>query len=70
MLKPQPRNKYDFDQMKKNDVKKVHVPDDDTNAGQRALCAAYAYGRRNNQKFCGATDVQRGKTYMLIRRVA
>lgn len=70
MEKPQPRKRYEFEYMKKNDVKRIHVPDDDTQAGARALCAAYAYGRRNDWKFCGATDVQRGKTYMLIRRIA
>lgn len=70
MEKPQPRAKYAFDKMKVNDVMKVKVPDDDSSAGDRARTAAYAYGRRNSQKFCGAHETVRGKTVMLIRRVA
>ena len=69
MEKPQPRAKYGFGEMQVNDVKKVRIPDDDLGAGDRARCAAYAYGRRNDQQFCGAAEVQRGKSYMLIRRV-
>ncbi len=68
--KPQPRAKYGFEEMKVNDVKKVRIPDDDLQAGDRARCAAYAYARRNSWKFCGAVETSRGKSYMLIRRVA
>lgn len=69
MNNPQPRKKYDFHKMSVNDRKKFLIPDEDPEAGARARCAAYAYGRRNNQTFCGCVEIQRGKTYMLIRRV-
>jgi hypothetical protein len=69
MDKPQPRAKYDFGEMSVNDVKDVRIPDDDPEAGDRARCAAYAYGRRNDQQFCGAVTTRRGKNYMQIRRV-
>ncbi len=67
--KPQPRAKYNFGDMEVNEVKRIHIPYDDLGAGDRARCAAYAYGRRNDLEFCGATAMQRGKHYMLIRRV-
>ena len=68
--KPQPRPNYGFETMKVNDVKKVLCPDHDAFAGERVRAAAYAYGRRNGWKFCGANDVICGKSYMLIRRIA
>jgi len=67
--KPQPRIKYDFHEMKKGDVKKIHIPDANPVAGERARCAAYAYGRRNNMQFCGSVEVQRKRNYMVICRV-
>ena len=69
MDKPQPRAKYGFDDMQVNDVKDIRIPDEDPEAGDRARCAAYAYGRRNDQRFCGAVAIRRGKNYMQIRRV-
>jgi len=69
MKMPQPRAKYEFDGMKVDDVKKVHISDTDPKAGDRARWAAYAYGRRNNQQFCSAVTTERGKNYMLIRRI-
>lgn len=69
MDKPQPRAKYDFHEMRINDVKKFRIPDDNLERGERALNAAYAYGKRNGWKFCGCTEVQRGKSYVLIRRL-
>lgn len=67
--KPQPREKYYFHTMSKDDVMTIKIPDNEPKAGTRALCAAYAYGRRNNKCFCGATTVVRKKNVMLIRRV-
>jgi hypothetical protein len=69
MNKPQPRPKYDFHELGVDDMKKFPIPHEDPTAGSRVLGAAYAYGRRNNQKFCGCAETQRGKMYMLIRRV-
>lgn len=69
MEAPQPRAKYGFETMKVNDVMKVKIPDDAPDTGEKARTAAYAYGRRNNQKFCGAHETIRGKKFMLIRRV-
>ena len=66
---PQPRTHHNFHEMGVDDLKKVRIPDDDPNAGERARCAAYAYGRRNKRQFCGAVETQRGKKYMIIRRV-
>ena len=66
---PQPRAKYNFEAMAVNDVKRVTITSDDPEVGVRARCAAYAYGRRNNQEFCGAVVVFRGKEVMAIRRV-
>ena len=67
--KPQPRAKFNFSTMKLDGIKRIAVPEDDTGAGQRALSAAYAYGRRNGWGFCGAHVEEGGKTYMLIRRI-
>jgi hypothetical protein len=64
--KPQPRASYRFALMKVDEVYKVR---DEDGAGKKALAAAYAYGRRNGWKFCGAQDTKRGIDYMLIRRV-
>jgi len=66
---PQPRAKYNFAQMEVNDVKHVTITEDDPEIGVRARCAAYAYGRRNNQDFCGAVVMYRGKEAMAIRRI-
>ena len=67
---PRPRASYDFGIMQKNDLLRIRVPDSDPRAGLRALTAAYAYGRRNNQKFCGAHSTTRsGNRSMTIRRV-
>ena len=68
MKKPQPRMKYGFEKMELDSVMKINTDGDDQ-AGMKALRAAYAYGRRNDQKFCGAADVFRGKSRMLIRRI-
>lgn len=67
--KPQPRAKYNFHELPRDAVMSVKIPEDDPAAGSRALCAAYAYGRRNGKQFCGATGVVRNKNVMLIRRV-
>lgn len=67
METPQPRPHYGFDVLKRNEVKKFPVKDKDE--GSRVLGAAYAFGRRNDRKFCGAHELFRGKLYMLIRRL-
>ena len=65
---PTPRKKYHFVAMKVGDVIDVEITPADPKAGARALCAAYAYGRRNNLKFCGKTEEDGGKKYMRIAR--
>lgn len=67
--KPQPRNKYYFHTMKVDDVMKIPLSGDDDLSGIQARTAAYAYGRRNDQEYCGAVETVRGKKQMLIRRV-
>ena len=66
---PQPRTHHEFDKMKVNYIKEIPITPDDPKAGDRARSAAYAYGRRNGQQFCGAIETFRGKDYMVIRRV-
>ena len=68
---PKPRAHYAFHKMGPFDLIRVRIPDDDPKAGARALCAAYAYGRRNGLKFCGGLYVvpKSGNRYMVIRRV-
>ena len=64
-----PRNNYNFGDLHVGETRKFRVTETDPRAGTRALCAAYAYGRRNGQKFFGATTTTRfGNTYMTIGR--
>lgn len=64
-----PRNKYGFDKLGVGDLLVVEVPADDPRAGARALCAAYAYGRRNGMKFFGHAYVTaNGSRFMKIGR--
>ena len=65
---PTPRSKYQFGQMKVGEILDVEITEDDPRAGARALCAAYAYGRRHNMQFCGLTEIYRKKKYMRISR--
>ncbi|MHB0965316.1 MAG: hypothetical protein ACYC36_02570 [Bellilinea sp.] len=66
---PQPRIKYGFEAMKIDEVKRVPITANDPDAGIRARCAAYAYGRRNGQQFCGAVMNYNDEPVMAIRRI-
>ncbi len=71
VAKLKPRNAYKFELMSIGDIKKIRIPEDDPRAGVRALCAAYAYGRRNGWIFCGRQRVNRaGVLIMEIGRHA
>jgi hypothetical protein len=68
---PQPRKSYPFDTMAVGEVFSVKITAEDVRAGARALCAAYAYGRRNGQRYCGASRTARsGVKYLDISRWA
>lgn len=53
MIKFGPRKHYSFAAMQPGDTIRIKIPEDDPRAGTRALCAAYAYGRRHGMKFFG-----------------
>jgi len=64
------RSHYAFDKMAVGATKSIKIPDDDPRAGVRALCAAYAYARRNGWRFAGRAAVTRnGNAVMHIYRV-
>lgn len=68
MKKPESRNEYNFHLMAKDEVKKIHVPENEPIVGVRARCAAYAYARRSGDRMCTETSISRGKAYLLIRK--
>jgi hypothetical protein len=75
---PKVRNNYGFNELGVNEFYKFPITEEDPQAGARALCAAYAFGRRNGRIFSGQTDLRKGtgknrgidKKYMLVSRVA
>lgn len=64
-----PRKAYQFHLLQPGQSIRVPIPADDPQAGRRALCAAYAYGRRNKQKFFGkqTETPKRGKVMHIGR---
>jgi hypothetical protein len=65
----QPRKSYRFGGLQPGQRIRIKIPDDDPLAGRRALCAAYAYGRRNGMKFFGKVSItpKRGKVMVIGR---
>ena len=69
-LKPKPRAKYFFGQMKKGEVMVVVIPKANPLAGEQARNAAYAYSRTHPKlKFCTGQEKVGAKRVMLIRRL-
>ena len=66
-----PRTSYQFDRLEVGKSIRIQITDAEPLAAKRALCAAYAYGRRNGKTFFGkqSETPKRGKV-MTIGRAA
>ena len=67
---PVANRRYRFDRMWPGMAMSIPITADDPHAGDKALRAAYAYGKRHEVKFTGKkVRGQRGKFFMRIWRV-
>jgi hypothetical protein len=63
----QPRGRYRFERMEVGDEMHFDITDGRTSA-DRALKAAYAYGRRNKKQFFGFTETDTDGKLLVIKR--